>query len=514
MNNLMYFTHDFKRNFFQPDFINRLLSHQNITQIVPQSLRQIIGKRLNFTPDSLKNLTPQQKALVYHILKYNVEIIKTQIMVWKKTFYVNLVDQKLLYKHKEYNPGNALGAKPYCHLTKPNCSLGTELTHSFYQQGAWDTSYGWYCQQCSPNFYRGKNQTKCQACRRGEVSNQARSRCFDPYVKVFLRLDKTSSKATLAYVSISGLLFLFILFTLLLFWVNRETPIVRASSRHVSALQIITHALLTVLIVLVFVGEPNNLKCLARPVLVGILFTTTTAINLGKTQKVLLIFKAKLRMSRREIQKASASTMVTVMVALLVDVILLISSMLLFDTDAPGKRVVIYPASLQQEFYCSNNEDVQIQLGFIFLVDILNVVQGVRLRHVPSHYRETAYVTYSSFTSSVILIGATAVYKTQVSEHAKTVTLWFLVLALNCVHFTLVYHYKVWIMLFRPHQNTRVAFEEKRKQRFKKSLEIHVRESTQRHRRRSRSRSGSQLSNNVQQLRQIQNVQTSFDTFK
>lgn len=509
----MYFTHDFKRNFFQPDFIKRLLSHQNITQIVPKFLRRNINS-LNLTnSESLKNLTPMEKKFAYNILKYNVEIIKTQIMVWKKTFYVNLVDQKLLYQHKEYDPGNALGAKPYCHLTKPNCSLGTELTHSFYQQGAWDTSYGWYCQQCSPNFYRGKNQTACRACRRGEISNQVRSACFDPYIKVFLRLDSTSSRATLAYVSISGLLFLFILFTFVLFWMNRETPIVRASSRQVSALQITTHALLSVLTVLVFVDEPNYMKCLARPVVVGILFTTTTAINLGKTQKVLLIFKAKLRMSRREIQKASASTMITVMVALLVDIILLISSMMLFDSTIPGKRVVTYPSRLQQEFYCSNNEDVQIQLGFIFMVDILNVVQGVRLRHVPSHYRETAYVTYSSFTSSVILIGGTAVYKTQVSEHAKTVTLWFLVLALNCVHFTLVYHYKVWIMLFRPHQNTRAAFEEKRKRRFKKSLEIHVRDSTQRQRRRSK---GSQQSTtvNAQQLREIENVQTSFDTFK
>ena len=513
MNNLMYFTHDFKRNFYQPAFLNRILAVQNITQIVPKDFLQLFGNGFELTGDSIKKLPPMYKTLIYNKLKYNVNIIKAQILAWKKTFYVNLVALKLLYKHKEYSPGNALNAKPYCHLTKPNCSLGTELTHSFFRQDAWDNSYGWYCKKCLPDFYRGRNGTACRKCRRGEISNQARSACFDPYVKVFLRLDNTSSKATLAYVAISGLLFLFILFTLVMFWKNRETPIVRASSRHVSVLQISTHALLTVLSVLVFIGEPTYLKCLARPVVVGVLFTTTTAINLGKTQKVLLIFKAKLRMSRREIQKASASTMITVVLALLADIILLISVMLLFDDGAPEKRTVTYPRRLQQELYCSNNEDVQIQLGFIFLVDILNVIQGVRLRHVPSHYRETTYVTYSSFTSSVILIGGTAVYKTQVSEHAKTVTLWFLVLALNCVHFTLVYHYKVWVMMFRPHQNTRAAFEEKRKQRFKKSLEIQVRDSTKRRRRRSKSRSSSQQST-VQQLKEFETVQASFDTFK
>ena len=398
MNNLMYFTHDFERNFKHPSFMKRIMSvTKNISEIVPPELLKLVPK---IQWDSLAKMTPMKQGIVYHYFKYNINIIRAQIAAWKKTFYVNLVALKLVFKHKEYSPGTALKAEPYCHLTKPVCTPGTELAHSFYRQGAWDNNYGWHCRRCAKNHYRregyGSRQdsinnntikltktafSKCTPCSQGCISNRARTACYDPYVKIFIRLDDASSIETLAYFVISALLMCFIVFTLLLFYSNRKTPIVRASNQQFSFLQIVTHATLTILALLVFAGEPTRLKCLARPWVVGILFTVITAINLGKTQKILLIFKAKLRMSRREIQRASASTSATVALALFADIILLIGAMFLFKSGSSadgglkstGKRMVTYPNQLRKEFFCSNNGDVILQLAFIFLLDMVSV---------------------------------------------------------------------------------------------------------------------------------------------
>ncbi|XP_066918212.1 uncharacterized protein [Clytia hemisphaerica] len=490
MNNLLYFTHDFKRNFYQKSFMERILQDNDINKLFPPGhfLSTIIP--VGFNVSDWVGLSDFVKDLVFNSLRFDKRVIKAQISAWRNTFYVNLVELKELFRHKEYDPGNALKAKPFCHLTKPKCSLGAELKHSFYKEKGWDTSYGWYCETCHELYFRNENQTSCRKCPQGEMSDRSRTYCFDPYTKLYLQFN-TRSPATLVIVSLSGLLLLIVIFTLIMYLRKRDTPIVMASSSHVTLCQILAHAVLTVSSVCVFIGYPNYVKCISRPIVVGVLFTLITSINLGKTHKVLLIFKAKLRMSKREIQKARASTVITIMLAFLVDISLLIA-IILFD-DPPRKEITTYPKSLSQEFHCSNNEDVLIQLGFIFIIDILNVIQGIRSRHVPSHYRETSHVTYSSFTSSVILIAGFAVYQTQLSEHTKTVTMLVIILALNYVHFILIYTYKLYIMIFKAHQNTRHAFEMKRKQRFKRSLEIHVRESARRLSR-SRSRTESELS--------------------
>jgi len=160
-----------------------------------------------------------------------------------------------------------------------------------------------------------------------------------------------------------------------------------------------------------------------------------------------------------------------VVLALLVDAAVLTVSVI-FDRQPIARQVTINTSiSYRKELHCNNNDDILIQFGVVFLIVVANVMQGIRTRHVPSHYRESSYVTYSSFTSSVILVGAAAVYATQTSEHAKTVTLWYTALALNFVHFLLVYFYKMYIMLFVPHMNTRQAFEKKRRAKFDRSFQ-------------------------------------------
>jgi len=473
MNNLMYFTHDFKRNFFLPNFIGRVLDYiKKVSTTTTGSLLPSIfnSALLTFTPDTWKNLDAESKNGFYQIIKHNKGMISAQIYFWKETFYVNFVKLKELYKHKEYSPGEALKARPYCNLTRPECGAGTELKHSFFRERGWDTSYGWHCARCPENQYRNATDSVCHPCGKTLISDESRSLCYDPYTEVYPRLS-ISSTATMLHLIMSMIVLMVVVFVFIMFYKNVNTPLVRASNGPISFLQIATHALLTILVFISFLGKPTPWRCLSRPIVIGTLFTLTTAINLGKSQKVLLIFKAKVMMSKREVTKAQASTIFMVVLALLVDAAVLTVSVI-FDRQPIARQVTINTSiSYRKELHCNNNDDILIQFGVVFLIVVANVMQGIRTRHVPSHYRESSYVTYSSFTSSVILVGAAAVYATQTSEHAKTVTLWYTALALNFVHFLLVYFYKMYIMLFVPHMNTRQAFEKKRRAKFDRSFQ-------------------------------------------
>ena len=111
-----------------------------------------------------------------------------------------------------------------------------------------------------------------------------------------------------------------------------------------------------------------------------------------------------------------------------------------------------------------------MQYVFIFVVILTNAVQGIRARNLPSHYRETMYVIYASFTSSIILIASAAIYVSQTSEHARTVVMLFTSLALNISHFLLIYVYKVIVLLCRADLNRSSVFRRRRQKKIASAL--------------------------------------------
>ena len=116
-----------------------------------------------------------------------------------------------------------------------------------------------------------------------------------------------------------------------------------------------------------------------------------------------------------------------------------------------------------QEMTCTNNNHIIIQLVYVLILVLANGIQAVRARHLPSHFKETTHVIYSSFTSVLLLGALSAIYFTQKSAKTRDAIMWASILTMNLLHFSLIYAYKLYIMLFQKHKNTLAAFQAKRK---------------------------------------------------
>jgi len=468
LNHIMHYAHHLQSHFLSQQFARTLEKFYDLQDLAgillqtnPRKFR--ILRFVKLDANLWPMLPTKLKRAIFDQLKYSRELITAYIELFKGLFYVDLLKIEKLLRLSVLNPKTALKAKPYCHLTIPTCIAGTQLMHSYYKEPGWDQSYGYFCMTCAEGFYKNTDgNTKCTPCGPYTKSTGDRKSCYNPYQSVYLNFDQ-HSQAMLIYTAVACAHGFFIVFTLIMFYRKQFTPLVRTSNRDLSYVQIVTHILLTFIPLWTFSGKPGMVKCVTRPITLGLLFCLTTAINLGKTQKILRIFQMNLRMSRKEIMITRVTEWFIILSVLLLDAAILFVTML--SDSQIGTKATYYENRLVKEYHCNNNVAVIIQYGYVLFIIIINAIQGVRARALPSQYRESLYVMYASFTSVVVLVAAGAIYASQSSENAKTIILLFTGLVMNILHFLLIYSYKLFVLLWRADLNRSSVFRRQRQQK-------------------------------------------------
>ena len=392
--------------------------------------------------------------------------IKDFMKYWKITSYTSLVEPEYILNSSILNPKYAIEADPYCSTTVPECSPGTELHHSQYKEVNWDNSYGWHCERCPAKTYKnGTGNTECIPCHYPFTTDSNHTSCFDPFMTRHLTWDGSVELAALALSLLTGCL---VLITMWLFVKYKNTPIVKHTNLHMSGIQLSLHFVLSVGSFLLFVSYPGKWVCILRPLIIGICLTVNTAVNIGRTQKLYVIFNAK------TVHSAGERRLVKRLDWLIIGTVSLVDGALFLVFNASGDTSVLltyHDEELVKEVTCNNNMDVIIQLLFLLSLIIVNGVNAFKARRLPSYFKETTHVIYSSFTSVVSLSGLMAIYFTQRKMLAKEMVLMVFVNAVNLMHFLLIYSYKVFVIVFRPQQNTVATFNAKRQMKMQKQFQ-------------------------------------------
>ena len=333
---------------------------------------------------------------------------------------------------------------------------------------------------------------KCKECSSPFITNSLRTRCYDPYMSLHLSIR---NQPGLIMVIISSIMFLILIFTISVFVKYRDTPIVKHANRTMTILQLSSHLILSALPIYIITTSPSNRTCLITPIIIGIFFTITISINIAKTHKLYSIFSSslgtininsnhnknkksgkKIGMGYNQRRFVSLIDWFIVGVLVLVDVSVLVISL-------SGKQISItsiYQTNNQgdgdneknlfKEITCNNTIDTITQLFYTISMVIANGIQAFRARGLPSYFRETTHVIYSSFSSVVILLATSVIYFVQESAFTRNAILISCLLVLNTINFSLVYLYKLYVILLRPQDNTVRAFNIKRKQKFDKQF--------------------------------------------
>lgn len=367
-------------------------------------------------------------------------------------FYLNNFGKALpqpMTSANEYYSASYNSSTYFAGLCKiPSCGNGKELVFDSYCDNNWNENFGWICRKCIGNRFKIEyDNLSCVDCPRYTKANKNKTSCFDPYTSVWIRW-KNIDGVFLAMASIISTCSIMFAFSMFIYY--RNTPIVLASDKTISFVQLFAQLALSVSIIPLFVGKPSDIICVLRPTIVGMLLTLSTSLTLTKTQKFLKIFQAQTRMSSKEVKMTKACEMFSTILLSSFSVVLLIVS---FQSVHAKTKTIWHEQTMQRDVYCSTDWHIQMQFGYVLFLLIGTGVQAFRARKLPAALKETNVLTFSSFLSILLMVVSFGIYYSQKNPYARTLVIAVNVICLVDANFFLLYPYKTYLMIFHPEKN-------------------------------------------------------------
>ena len=342
---------------------------------------------------------------------------------------------------------------------------------------SWNNSFGWACKRCAVNHFKSfdflDNRT-CVQCPTSMITDKDQRECFDPYTSIFLGFNDIPGLTT---VGICGAGFLLSLFNLVVLFKFRNTPFVKAFDLPKKLVQHLLFMLLSfVSFPFLFIGKPSPLKCFLQPVSILVLSICPSIIILLKSQKILLLFKSELRLSKGKRMRSLAGQVMTAMVIVVTDACILY---LLMRTDPPSTIETYDRILFTRHIHCNNGGNINIQIAYLIALQLLSSVQAFRGRNLPGPFNEGLSIAFSTFVLVIAQTVQFPIYYLQ--QHIKVrSSVHAVVLSGSHLLFMAIYYgSKLHLVLFKRKRNTREHFRaeqktEKNNQTSSKSLIIRL----------------------------------------
>ncbi|OCT90678.1 extracellular calcium-sensing receptor [Xenopus laevis] len=314
---------------------------------------------------------------------------------------------------------------------------------------------------------------ECARCPQGQISNQTdavechqcswdtwpnlqQDRCL-PRTAEFLSYEGPLGYSLAATSIFSALTPLAILG---IFICNNKTPIVRANNYSLSCLLLLS-LFLCFLCSLGFIGYPQPTQCLLRQVAFGMVFALCISCVLAKTITVVIAFNATKPGSRlRKWTGVNVSYCVIVFcifVQLCVCVIWLIFSPPIPEVDCntkPGFIIVNCNEGAPFAFWC--------MLGYLGLLGKISFIVAFLARRLPDSFNEAKFITFSMLAFLSVWVSFIPAYLSARGMYTVAMEV-FAILSSSWALVVCIFVPKCFIILFRPHLNTRKYLMDKKK---------------------------------------------------
>nr|XP_006011174.2 PREDICTED: extracellular calcium-sensing receptor-like [Latimeria chalumnae] len=305
------------------------------------------------------------------------------------------------------------------------------------------------CIPCSSGEISNQSDsTECTKCPDDQWSNDRQDKCI-PKSTEFLSYDEPMG-VTLASISIfSALIPVTILY---IFIKNRNTPLVKANNRELSYLLLLA-LMLCFLCSLNFIGNPSRVACMLRQVAFGIVFALCVSCVLAKTIMVVIAFNATKPNSNLKKWVGPKLPNAIVFVCTVIQVIICIV-WLSISPPFPEHNMKSQIGVIIKECNEGSTTAFWCMLGYMGLLAIVSFVVAFLAKNLPDSFNEAKFITFSMIVFVTVWLSFIPAFLSTRGKYMVAVEI-FAILASTAGLLACIFLPKCYIILLRPHINTR-----------------------------------------------------------
>ena len=375
------------------------------------------------------------------------------------------INHSLIYRHeKKYNRSEISQWK--CDNCKDLSDLEpvciTKICPASYYPVYLSQRCCWKCQLCLPGFVKPhQGQQQCTRCPSETLTNQNQTQCV-PFQYKYFKANK------LQMIIATILSFLGCVYTVtylgIFIWF-RNTPMVKSSNLKLSIFQMLLHLLLNIHIDITLLQQ-EQVVCFIHSIMGYYLLKLIMSIYIIKTNQLLTIFQTDIR-----IDKNMCLTMKEIffpVIYLAVNIFVAIIVLVAFRGDEYGLRQV--ENTVEKHIYCKMTVYFYVDLTLVLVLSVVCSIQSFLARKLPTNYNETYYIFLAMFTTTILLLLSIPLHASYSKDGQQVFVNSCMVYTANIALITIAYGYKIYIMLFQKHLNTKEAFKKSMLEAIKKKV--------------------------------------------